>query len=223
MNYWFLIFKITVIYFTLIFLLRILGKREVGELSIFDLVVILILADVASLGVDNDEFFLPSFVCLAVLVILQKILSFILLHNAKYRSLIDGEPTIIVKNGSLLLQNMKKEHYTIDDLISQMRLEHIMDINEIRLAILETNGILSVFRDSQFDKLRMPVIASGNILEDNIEIFKLDKEDINTILRMNNLDIKKILYASYGDGVFHYFYVEDKKIKELEGKTIKIV
>ena len=74
MNYLFLVFKIIVIYFSLILLLRLLGKREVGELSIFDLVVLLIIADIASLGVDNNEFFIPSFICLFVLLVLQKIL-----------------------------------------------------------------------------------------------------------------------------------------------------
>ena len=223
MNYLFLVFKISAIFFTLIILLRILGKREVGELSIFDLVVLLIIADVASLGIDNDEFFIPSFICLGVLVILQKILSYILLHNAKYRSLIDGDPTIIVKDGNLLLENMKKEHYTIDDLIAQMRLEHIMDISEIKLAILETNGTLSVFRYSQFNELRLPIITSGNIIEENLIYFNLDKADIRILLNDNNLDIKKILYASYGNGCLYFFYADGKKIKELEGRVIKIV
>lgn len=223
MNYLFLIFKITTIYFTLILLLRILGKREVGELSIFDLVVVLIIADVASLGIDNDDFFIPSFICLGVLVILQKILTYVLFHNAKYRSLIDGNPTIIVKNGSLLIDNMKKEHYTIDDLISQMRLEHIMDINEIKLAILETNGTLSVFRESKFDDLRLVVVSSGNIILDNLEILKIDKTDIITILNDNKLELKNVLYASYGDGIFYYFYLDDNKVKELECKTIRLL
>lgn len=222
MNYWFLVLKIIIIYFTLIILLRILGKREVGELSIFDLVVLLIIADIASLGVDNDEFFFPSFICLGILVILQKALSFFLLNNSKYRSWIDGNPTVIVRDGKLLVKNMKKEHYTIDDLISQMRLEHIMDISEIKLAILETNGILSVFRTSQFEELRLPVISSGNLIMDSIISLQLNSSDIDVILRENKLDINKILYASYGNSGFYYFYRNDRKEEVLECRKLKI-
>ena len=222
MNYYFLVIKIVIIYFTLIILLRILGKREVGELSIFDLVVLLIIADVASLGIDNDEFFFPSFICLGILVVLQKVLSLFLLHNSKYRSLIDGDPTVIVRDGKLLVKNMKKEHYTIDDLISQMRLEHIMDISEIKLAILETNGILSVFRNSQFDELRLPIISSGNLIKDSITTLNLNTKDIDFILKQNNLELNKILYASYGKSGFYYFYRNDKKDEVLECKIIKM-
>lgn len=136
MNYGILFLKIAAVFFCLILVLRILGKREVGELSIFDLVVLLIIADIAALGIDNDEFIIPSYFCVFILVVLQKILSLLLIKVAKFRNIIDGSPTTVVMDGKLLIKNMRKEHYTVDDLVSQMRIEHIMDLDEIKLAIL---------------------------------------------------------------------------------------
>ena len=93
MNYGILFLKIAAVFFCLILVLRILGKREVGELSIFDLVVLLIIADIAALGIDNDEFIIPSYFCVFILVVLQKILSLLLIKVAKFRNIIDGSPT----------------------------------------------------------------------------------------------------------------------------------
>ena len=111
-NYLFLILKICVIYLSVIIILRILGKREVGELSIFDLVILLIIADIASIGIDNTEFFIPGLVCLVTLAVLQKIFSYILLKFARLRGVCDGNPTIIIYNGIINIKNMSKELYT---------------------------------------------------------------------------------------------------------------
>lgn len=222
MNYGFILLKCVLIYFVLIVILRLLGKREVGELSIFDLVLLLIIADIASLGIDNDDFFLPSFFCLLIIVVLQKVLAYFLLHHAKYRYWMDGNPSVIVKDGKLLVAHMKKEKYSIDDLISQMRMEHIMDIREIKLAILETNGILSVFRYSQFDEIRLPVVCSGVLVKENFDIVQLDMKHFLQTLERENLILKKILYASYGNHEMIYFYKNNDKEEELTARQIKL-
>lgn len=220
MNYGFLILKITGLFFCLVFVLRILGKREVGELSIFDLVVLLIIADVGALGIDNDEFLLPSYVCVFFIVILQKILSILLLKKSIFRNIIDGSPITIVLNGKLLIKNMQKEHYSVDDLISQMRLEHIMDINEIKLAILETNGTLSIFRTSKFNDVKLPVIVSGYIIKESLELLGYQEADFKLKLKDKNLNFKKIIYASLCHDSLYFFYRKNNKEEELEGHQL---
>lgn len=222
MNYGILLLKISAVFFCLILVLRILGKREVGELSIFDLVVLLIIADIAALGIDNDAFILPSYFCVFILVILQKILSLLLIKIAKFRNIIDGSPTTIVMNGKLLIKNMRKEHYTVDDLVSQMRVEHIMDLDEIKLAILETNGTLSIFRKERFDEIKLPVIVSGQIVKDSLKLLNWDQDKFMERLKKRNLEYKKIIYASLHKNIFYYYYREDKTEPELEGRTLEL-
>lgn len=220
MNYWFLFLKIIAIYFTLIVCLRILGKREVGELSIFDLVVLLIIADIASLGVDNDDFIFPSYFCVAALVLFQKLLSILLLKVSFFRNLMDGSPVTIVMDGKLLINNMKKERYSLDDLVSQMRLEHVMDIDEIKLAILETNGTLSIFRKSKFDEVKLPVIISGKIIKESLDLFSLDIDDFKNRLSNLGLNYKHIIYASYHNQTLFYYNRKDSKEPMLSGHQI---
>jgi uncharacterized membrane protein YcaP (DUF421 family) len=212
--------RIIVIYFLLIIILRILGKREVGQLSIFDLVILLIIADVASIGIDNAEFFFHSILCLSILTFLQKAVSMLLLNNAKLRGVLDGKPTIIVYNGAIKYKNMKKEFYNIDDLISQMRLTNIMDINEIKLALLETNGRLTIFRKSESDAISYPLISSGEYVSDTVEILRISTQDIDEILKNNHLTVKKILYASYKKGTISYY---EKPLKEEDIQVKKLM
>lgn len=215
MNYFWILSKIGIIYFVLILLLRILGKREVGQLSIFDLVILLIIADIASLGIDNDGFFLASVLCLILLAVLQKTLSFVLLKIAKLRNICDGSPTIIIYNGILKIKNMRKELYTMDDLVGQMRQADIMDINEIKFAVLETNGSLSIMKKNENKNFIMPIILSGEYVLDNMECIGVLKEDIEYILMKNSLLLKKIMYASVEKDWFLYYYKESKKSKDI--------
>lgn len=223
MNYGILFLKIAAVFFCLISVLRILGKREVGELSIFDLVVLLIIADIAALGIDNDEFIIPSYFCVFILVVLQKILSLLLIKVAKFRNIIDGSPTTVVMDGKLLIKNMRKEHYTVDDLVSQMRIEHIMDLDEIKLAILETNGTLSIFRKERFNEIKLPVIMSGQIVKDSLKLLNWDQKQFEERLKKHNIAFKKIIYASLHRNTFYYYYRENKTDPELEGHILELI
>ncbi|MGM9970572.1 MAG: DUF421 domain-containing protein [Anaeroplasma sp.] len=220
MNYLFIVTKIIIIYFFLIVIFRFLGKREVGELSIFDLVILLIIADIASLGIDNQEFFFPSLICLLVLAVLQKVLSICLLHIAGLRSIVDGSPTIIVYDGVIKYDNMKKELYTMDDLVFQMHQNHIETISEIRLAILETNGTLSIFRASRFDIPILPIIVSGKIVKENLEELSISEDIVNSAFSKKSLSVKKVIYADYQAGKIDFYYKKNNKIKDLKKETI---
>lgn len=196
MEWLMIVFRMLIVYVLLIISLRVLGKREVGELSIFDLVIILIIADIASIGIDNPNFRHESYLCVVSLVVFQRIISMVSMRYARMRTVMDGTSRIIVLDGKLNIQNMKKERYNIDDLISQMRLEHIMNIDEIKLAILETNGTLSIFRNSQFNKVVLPLVTSGLIQDEALVVFEVSKADVEKWFRKLKLDLKEILYCS---------------------------
>jgi uncharacterized membrane protein YcaP (DUF421 family) len=221
MDYVTISLKIIIIYFLLIIILRILGKREVGQLSIFDLVILLIVADVAAIGIDNREFFLPSILCLLILTALQKLVSLLLLNVPKLREILDGTPTIIVFDGIIKYKNMKKEFYNIDDLIVQMRVNNIADVSDIKLAILENNGKLSIFKKEHSEFISYPLIASGKYCKDTLEVLRISQEDIDNILKNNNLAIKNILYASYRKGTISY-YERSSKEEDITMKKLSL-
>lgn len=204
MEYFNVVLKTIIFYVLLILIIRMLGKREVGEISVFDLVVILIIADVATLGINNGwREVLISGLSLLTLLGLQKLFAFLTLYFPKIRNIVDYKPSIIIYDGKINLEEMKKQAYTIDDLITQARNKGIMDLNEIRLAILESDGELSVYEKNEYEKEILPVIISGVYQEDNIKILKLSKLEINLYLETNELKLKQINYLS-SDGSSFY-------------------
>lgn len=207
------------IFILIIAIIRILGKREVGELSIFDLAVILIIADLGSFGIENAEKFIPSIICLGIILILQKLFSYLLVKKAKLRSLFDGSSKIIIFEGKLDLEAMKEEMYTVDDLITQMRNNNIMDIEEIKLAILETNGELSVFKKDDYPKIILPIIVSGEIVKESCRVFKLSEKDVTKMAFKSEVAVKDVFYAAT-DGV-KLFVHQIGNYKKSKGKSKK--
>lgn len=214
MEYFYLILRVLAVFLLTMIIIRILGKREIGELSIFDLVVLLMIADLGSIGIDESKKFLLSILCLLILLVLQKIFSYLTIRFSKLRNVLEGNPRIIIYNGLIDLTAMRKEKYTIDDLLTQIRDKKIMDISEVRLAILETNGTLSVFRKEKYSKSRLPIILSGDFCEENLRYLDLNKNDISLFFKANKIDIKRIIYASYDTNQV-FFYLKDNNKKQL--------
>lgn len=212
------ILKTVLIYFMMIVILRILGKREVGQLSIFDLVIILLLANIASLGLDNSDFFLTSIICLVVLMLLQKIISLILLHQSYLRDFVEGKPRVIIFDGKIKIKNMKSEKYTMDDLISQMREFGITSISNIYLAMLETNGKLSIFTN----KIELQIISSGRFDKNMMKLLMLNENEIIAMLTKNNINYKRIISASVLDDTLIYFCKNENIEEDIEERKLRL-
>lgn len=132
-------------YFFIILVYRIMGKKEVGQLSIVDLIVSILIAELVALAIEAKKNIFYSIIPISLLVVIQILMSYISLKSVKFRYLVDGKPTVIIKNGKLNFTEMSKIRYSLDDLITQLRLQGIKSIEKIKYAILENNGSLSVF------------------------------------------------------------------------------
>ena len=187
------------IFIVLMIIIRLLGKREVGELSVFDLAIILIISDIGAMGIDEKKLFLPAICCLVLLLILQKSFSFLLLKFSSLRSFIDGSPRILIYKGEILFNNLKKEAYTIDDLLNQIHQEGILDISEVNLAILETSGTLADIKKKRYKEIFLPVVISGKLENENIKLLGLSKNYILKRLNEKKLKLKDIAFYSLSE------------------------
>ena len=155
-----------------------MGKKEVGQLSIVDLIVSILIAELIALSIqeDNKSIFI-SVVPILVLVGVQILISFITLKNDKLRYIIDGKPTIIIKNGKLNFTEMSKLRYSLDDLLTQLRLQGVKSIDKVKYAVLENNGNLSIFNDNS--EYPLPLILDGVI---DYSVLKEIKKDYNWLI-----------------------------------------
>lgn len=197
--YFTLIFKTVFMYFFIIFVYRLMGKKEVGQLSIVDLIVSILIAELIALSIGGDEkSIFISVVPILVLVGVQILISFITLKSDRLRNIIDGKPTIIIKNGKLNFSEMSKLRYSLDDLLTQLRLQGIKSIDKVKYAVLENNGNLSVFSDNA--DYPLPLILDGVIDYSVLKEIKKDYNWIISVLHKKNIDLDDVFYAFYTGG-----------------------
>lgn len=136
-------------YICVIFALRVMGKRQIGELQPTELVVAIMISDLAALPMGDTAIPLwNGIVPILTLVVSEITLSFLSLKSERIRNIISGTPSIIIQDGKLIEAEMKKTRYTIDDIMEELRMSDYMRISDIHLAVLETNGELSVIPKS---------------------------------------------------------------------------
>ena len=194
--------RTTLFYFFILLIYRIMGKREVGQLGIIDLIVSILIAELAVLSIEElDKSIFISIVPILTLTLLQTILAYFSLKKPKFRILLDGNPSLIIKNGKLNFKEMTKQKYNLDDLLVQLREKGFKSIEEIEYAILENNGTLSVFayEEEKDNYLPLPLILDNKIQEDTLKHLHKDSKWVLGLLNKRNINIEDVFYAFYKD------------------------
>lgn len=200
-------------YFYLIFIIRVMGKREVGSLSIFDLAVYFTISDLITMSiVDHQISIFHCIVSVAILCVLQKLIAVLTLKNKKIRDFIDGKKSLIVDNGKIDFKEMKKQKYTIDDLYSQIRSVGIDSITKVKWAVLENSGKLSVITyDNSISNFPDPLISDGTLIYENISKAMLSEDYIINKMKECNLnDLKNIRLCLYVDNKLIFIFKKRK-------------
>ena len=188
-------------YFVIVIAYRIMGKREVGQLGIIDLIISMLIAELVALGIEKiDQSIWMTLLPMIVLVLLEVGLGYLSIKSRKINKLFGGKPTIIISNGKIVYKNLINQRYTLDDLLLELRKQGIYSIEDVEYAMLETNGDLSVFTYNTLKLKRdipLPFIVDGVIQEDILKQLNRSKVWLNDLLRSNNLELKNIFYAIY--------------------------
>jgi uncharacterized membrane protein YcaP (DUF421 family) len=138
-------------YFIVFLMLRLMGKREIGKLSVFDLVISIMIAEIAVFVIeDTDKPLLDGILPMVTLVGIQILIAYITLKSLWLRKAIDGVPSIIIDNGKIQRDEMKRQRYNLNDLMLQLRQNHVTDVGDVAFAILETTGKLTVVKKDDF-------------------------------------------------------------------------
>lgn len=190
MEYIEMIYKCIIVYFVVIFALRLMGKREVGELSVFDVVIYLIISELSAISIAEEGVSIfKSLVPLTTLVILQILVSWVLLKSKKSRDMFDGKCKVIIHNGHINQEVMYKERYNIDDLMNQLRDRSIGCPDEVEFAILESSGNLSVLESKQCKvKHPCPLVSDGTINHETLKDLSLDEAWLKDALKKEGVD-----------------------------------
>lgn len=226
MAYWELLFRTLLIYAVVFVIMRMMGKREIGKLSVFDLVISVMIAEIAVFVIeDTDRPLWDGIFPMIILLVVQIGIALISLKSRKLRMLFDGKPTILVDRGKLNREAMRKQRYNLDDLLLQFR-ENKTNIADVEFAVLETTGKLSIVKkdkaqpgqsssgDDQtgnkesrlprgfpnnyrFENLPVPLIMDGEIQKSNLEKLGKDRFWLNNQLKMRGIvDVKQVFLCT---------------------------
>ena len=212
--------RTVVLYLLLIAGIRLMGKRQVGELEPTELVLAMLLSDLAA--VPMQDFGLPllyGIVPIITLLCLTMLLSVATMRSVRLRTLLCGKPSIVVQDGKLRQREMRKVRMTVDELIEELRLQGVTDLNSVKYAILETSGQVSVllYQDRQpatpkqlglsvqTGRLPIVVINDGRVLSQNLTALGLDENWLNQQLKQRGAASPKevFLLTADRDGVIH--------------------
>lgn len=202
------IIRTLILYFTVICVVRLMGKRQIGELQPSELVITLLLSEIIAMPMENSDIPLISTVIpVMLLVTLEIITSAISMKSLKFRFLIQGHPIIIIRNGELQQKEMKKLRLTIDDILESLRQKDIFDISLVSYAILETNGQMSVMLKPDYETVTnknagiqaedsgIPcvVITDGQIERSAFNDCNMTDEKLKKIIQKQNINVSRTL------------------------------
>ncbi len=195
------IFRTVFFYFFIVLLYRIMGKREIGQLGIIDLIVSILIAELVAISIENtDKSLFQTIIPLALLGVLEILLAYISIKSRTFRRIFDGKPSLIICDGKVNYKEMVRQRYSMDDLLLSLRQKSIKELNEVEYAFLEPNGKLSIFKYNLFrikTSYPMPIILDGEINQKTLEFLKKTKQWLEKELQKKDLEIDDIFYAFY--------------------------
>lgn len=224
------VWRTVVIYLAVLVVVRLTGKREIGQLSAFDFVVAIILAELAAIPMESTD--IPiwhGIVPIITLGLLEVGFSYLTLISRPLRKILYGSPQVIIENGRLLKHEMRSSRYNLDDLLSQLREKGFYNIEDVEYAILETSGRLSVIPRSQkrpvtpddlgicteYEGLPTVLVMDGDVLEENLKKINLDEAWLKEKLSERGFHPKKVLLATLNTrGQLVIDYQNDDRAKD---------
>ena len=196
----------------LLFITLFMGKRAIGEIPVFDFLIVIILGALVGADIaDPDIKHLPTAIAIVFIGIFQRVVANLKISNRKIGKLLTLEPTVVIQNGKFIHKNLKQIRYTIDNVIQMLREKDVFDMNEVETAIIEPNGTLSVLKKPEKNVvtredlnivnttscIALPVVVEGTIYTDVLSDFNVSKAWLIQQLQYQNInDVNDVFFAS---------------------------
>ena len=220
-----------VLYVLILVSLRFMGKRQIGQLQTSELVVTLLLSELAVLPIQNlDETLLEGIAPMLILVVFELLIAFLMLKSSKFRRIICGKPEVIIKNGKVDQKAMRKMRMTTEDLSEQLRQQNAFSLSSVKYAIIETNGNMSVIKAASDDSLtpkqagvkaedsgvEAVVVADGEISKNSINLIGQTEEWVLSKVKNENINIKDVfIMTADSKGKYRVIPQELRKMHEV--------
>ena len=207
--------RTVVLYLVLIFSVRLMGKRQIGQMEASEFVVTMLVANLASIPMQDGAIPLYSgLVPILTVLGLELVLSGLILYSVHLRKFFCGKPVILIDNGKILRENLRKTRVTLDELTGHLRQKDVLDVSTVQFAILETDGSLSVFPYPKFrpaaakeagvqvkaQYLPVTIIEDGFFSEENLRKAGRDAQWLQSVLGQKHSTVSQTLLLTVDGG-----------------------
>lgn len=199
-----------VLYFVVVFIMRIMGKRQIGQLQPFELVIALMVSELAAMPMQNTSIPLShGIIPIITLLVLQVLISTLQLKSEAARAIFCGKPSILIEKGKINIKELRNSRLNLNDLLEELRLKDYYNLEDIEYAILETGGQISIIPKSELepatrkdlnvkstqDILPVTLILDGKINSKNLKYINKDKSWLNSQLNKKNISADQVFLA----------------------------
>lgn len=219
------IIRTLVLYVFIIAAIRLMGKRQISDMQPSELVVTLVVSDIASLPMQNtSQPLLSGVIPVLVLVSLEILTSFFMMKSGVFRRLVCGSPMVVIDDGRLLQKQMRRLRLSTEDLCAQLRQQDIFSLEDVQYCIVETNGAFSVLEkpgrrtpanedlnvSPEDNKLETVVVSDGRLLEGSLKLCQKEKADVMNILQKNQTPLEQVFIMTL-DGLGKYSIIKKER------------
>lgn len=219
--------RVIIIYVTVLIFLRLMGKRQLGEMQPYEVVITLIIADLATLPMSDTNIpLLNGILPLAILVLIHYFITILTRKSVKFRTLLSGKPIVVISPNGIEYQALKDLNMTVDDVLEMIRQNNYYSFDQVLYAIIETNGKMSVVPTSmnapatakdlnvENPPANLPhlIVSDGKVIKEQLKALKLDMKKLNKILETIQVEsIKDIIVLSIDSKGKMYYQTKGQK------------
>ncbi len=216
-----------ILYFMVIFSIRLMGKRQIGELQPSELVITILVSNIATLPIEDINIPLATgMIPIISLVCFDVIMSVVTLKSKRIRRVVSGKPRIVVFNGVVDQKALKQLRYSVDDMMEGFREQGVFDIKEVQYAIVETTGRINILQKKDYQPLTLDIVENKNsvsqnppqaIIEDGVvslkalSILGLNEKWLNNVLNKNKVKAKDVFFLSSDEDKNYTLIKKNKK------------
>ena len=217
--------RTAILYLLVIITMRLMGKKQIGQLEPFELAITIMISELAALPMQDTRIpLIHGVIPILTLLRLQTIVSLLQLKSIKMRALINGTPSVLIKNGQLDIKELKSQKFNINDLMEELRIKGYYNIEDIEYAILETSGQISIISKTELDyatkkdmnvkctqdTLPVTLIIDGKVIYENLKLIKQDMNWLKKNLNKNNINDINDVFIALLDSQGKFYYQKNK-------------
>ncbi len=207
-------FRALILYCVVFLVIRLMGKKELSKVQPFELAIIIVISDLASAPMSSRGLSLLDGIVPIITLLLAYLIFLLLNHSSnKVQDIVCGKPVLIIRDGKIIEKEFNSQKYTVSDIMSQLHEKDIFSISDVKYAIIETNGNLSVItKDKNIETIPVNIIEDGKLSESNMELIGISKGEVERLVKAKKVKIEDILVGQMDSNYKFTYQLKEKEV-----------